>query len=115
MLLNTFRGRAPLLAIREARRFRRQPVKLIEKVTEEYEKAGIESTAPKPDESATERRKRMIRYVYYDPTLSQKLAIMKARFLATGWIWVVTALTTYTALNALYFANKHFEKGRYCI
>ncbi|KAG6439939.1 putative integral membrane protein [Babesia bovis T2Bo] len=57
----------------------------------------------------------MIRYLYYDPTLSQKIAIWKAKFFATGWIWVATAISTYIALNGLHYANRHFEKGRYNI
>ncbi|GIX66281.1 mitogen-activated protein kinase kinase kinase 12 [Babesia caballi] len=115
MLRSSAVVRRPLMAMCAARRFRRRNVRIIEKVTQEYENAAHEAVPPPPEESATERRKRMIRYVYYDPTLSQKLAIMKARFFATGWIWAATAVATYVAVSALYIANRHFEKGRYCI
>lgn len=114
MLINTC-SRPQIQAWRSSLRFLRQDVRIIEKVTEEYEKTPPEALRSTPNEFSSDKRRRMIRYVYYNPTFAQRLAILKARFFATGWIWAATALTTYIAVNALYAANRHFEKGRYCI
>ncbi|KAK1934728.1 hypothetical protein X943_000528 [Babesia divergens] len=110
-----FSPRPPINALRSCVRFKWQNVRIIDKVTREYAITPPEVLKSPPNETVSEKKKRLIRYVFYDPTLAQKLAIMKARFFATGWIWVVTGLITYMAAIGLNVANKHFEKGRYCI
>ncbi|AFZ80269.1 hypothetical protein BEWA_031220 [Theileria equi strain WA] len=110
ILLGSLSHRAPLTPF--IRRFAsKKDIKIATKITDLYT-----NEEPKPDaKQRSQDIKRKIRYVYYDPTLVQRIAILKARFFATGWMYAVTAILAYLALRSIYWCQDRFLKDRFGI
>uniref|UniRef100_A0A3B0MTX0 Uncharacterized protein n=1 Tax=Theileria annulata TaxID=5874 RepID=A0A3B0MTX0_THEAN len=89
-------------------------VEFISKVTDEYQKRFEDSDSSAKREK-DERRKQTIKYVYYNPTFLQKLLIARARFFATGWIYLLTAILTYSGVKFMFWFDKYSHKNRYYI
>ncbi|EAN33566.1 putative integral membrane protein [Theileria parva strain Muguga] len=89
-------------------------VEFISKVTDEYQKI-FEDPSPNTKRERDERRKQAFKYVYYNPTFLQRLLILKARFFATGWIHLLTAVLTYSGVKFMFWLEKYTNKDRYYI
>ncbi|UKK00227.2 hypothetical protein MACK_000297 [Theileria orientalis] len=62
-----------------------------------------------------EIRREAITHVYFKPTFTQKLLIMKTRFLATGWILVAFIIGTYLAMKFTLWLNNWSHRDRYSL